>query len=323
MNNSHNSIDYRTDNTIIFTLARMNPPTPGHLFLIQKLIEQGIEKNVEKVYVILSKTNDNNENPISCTKKMIVLGEHSDTSKTMINSIKEKMKSETTDVHMKRKINDIIVENICVSEEKSSTLFTTIFSISNNYPESNDLNLFLIIGDDRKNMLDSLSDFFLKQERFNSVDGLILDRENMGDFKEKSSNKDTLSGMVMKNVPISAMSASFVRNIVKNNNKEKFIELYSPYLEEEKIDMLYQAIKKGLELPSPKKKSESSSNKLKYEYPVTKHEIDLNIKRKKNKELSPPKKSGKKTKKVLTPPKKGGKKIKKTNKRITKKYHLL
>ena len=32
------SIDYRPDNTFIFTLARMNPPTPGHLFLIRSLI---------------------------------------------------------------------------------------------------------------------------------------------------------------------------------------------------------------------------------------------------------------------------------------------
>ena len=56
------SIDYRPDNTIIFTLARMNPPTPGHLYVIKKLIEEGINKNAEKVYVILSKTNDNNEN---------------------------------------------------------------------------------------------------------------------------------------------------------------------------------------------------------------------------------------------------------------------
>ena len=38
------SIDYRNDNTIVFTLARMNPPTPGHLYLIQRLIEEGINK---------------------------------------------------------------------------------------------------------------------------------------------------------------------------------------------------------------------------------------------------------------------------------------
>ena len=64
---------YDTD-TIIFTMSRMNPPTPGHLFLIQKLIEEGVKYNVDKVYVILSKTNDNNEDPISCENKIDVLG---------------------------------------------------------------------------------------------------------------------------------------------------------------------------------------------------------------------------------------------------------
>lgn len=29
----------QNDNTIIFTISRMNPPTPGHLLLIKKLIE--------------------------------------------------------------------------------------------------------------------------------------------------------------------------------------------------------------------------------------------------------------------------------------------
>ena len=74
------SIDYRNDNTIVFTLARMNPPTPGHLYLIQRLIEEGINKNVNKVYVILSKTNDNNEKPLIASvylnrlKKKMYLG---------------------------------------------------------------------------------------------------------------------------------------------------------------------------------------------------------------------------------------------------------
>ena len=69
------NIQYNNNNTIIFTLARMNPPTPGHLFLIKNLIEEAIKLNVNHVYIILSKTNDNNENPISCPEKINVLGE--------------------------------------------------------------------------------------------------------------------------------------------------------------------------------------------------------------------------------------------------------
>ena len=81
------SIDYRPDNTVIFTLARMNPPTPGHLYLIERLIEEGIQKNANKVYVILSKTNDNNENPIPCSEKINILGTAEDISKTMVKAV--------------------------------------------------------------------------------------------------------------------------------------------------------------------------------------------------------------------------------------------
>ena len=312
----------------------MNPPTPGHLFLIRKLIEEGIKKDVKKVYVILSKTNDNNENPISCQKKINVLGTHSDTSKTMINSIKEKMKSEEMNPLKKKKIQDIIVENRCVPEEKKYNLFSTIFSISYEYTGVNDLNLFLIIGDDRKNMLDSLSDFFLKHDRFNSVDGLILDRENMGEFKELSSNPETISKINMADVPISAISASFVRNLVKTFNKKKFIELYSPYLEKYKIDSLYDDITEGLKLKSAAKKNESTSTNLKYNYPLIKSRLPPNKKRKeessditllntKSKKIKTQTTQIKNIKskdiklKTQTKPKKGGKKNNKTKKLIT------
>ena len=67
------TLSLQNNNTIIFTIARMNPPTPGHLLLIQKLIEEAIKQNVPKVYIILSKTNDNNENPIDCQEKINIL----------------------------------------------------------------------------------------------------------------------------------------------------------------------------------------------------------------------------------------------------------
>lgn len=92
---SATAIDYRPDNTIIFTIARMNPPTPGHLFLVQKLIDKAIALNVDEVYIILSKSNDDNENPILCEEKQIMLGKIDDVSKTMINALKQRMIAET------------------------------------------------------------------------------------------------------------------------------------------------------------------------------------------------------------------------------------
>ena len=97
------------NNTFIFTLARMNPPTPGHLYLVRRLIQEAIDKNITNVYVILSKTNDNNENPISCPEKINVLGNFDDISKTMINSEKERMINNTIDAETKAKIQNIKV----------------------------------------------------------------------------------------------------------------------------------------------------------------------------------------------------------------------
>ena len=43
----------QNNNTIIFTMARMNPPTPGHLELIKTLIDQALRLKVNKVFIIL------------------------------------------------------------------------------------------------------------------------------------------------------------------------------------------------------------------------------------------------------------------------------
>jgi hypothetical protein len=263
------SIDYRNDNTIVFTLARMNPPTPGHLYLIQRLIEEGINKNVNKVYVILSKTNDNNENPIHCSEKISVLGTSEDITKTMVKAVKEQMISKVNDEDMKKKINDIDVESICVPEVPRATPFTPLYNILGEKRDIPDLNLFIVIGDDRKNMRDSVTDFFFKWDNVNSVDGLILDRPNMGKFKSISSNPTELAGLNISEVPSGALSASFVRNLVKYNMRDKFIELYSPYLDESKIPVLYEEILEGLNLP-PNTKKETVPKDKGYRYPMIK-----------------------------------------------------
>jgi hypothetical protein len=263
------SIDYRPDNTVVFTLARMNPPTPGHLYLIQRLIDEGIQKNVDKVYVILSKTNDNNENPIPCSEKINVLGTHEEVAKTMVKAAKEEMISKISDEDMKRKIDAMDVECICVPDIPRATPFTPLYDILGSMRDVPDLNLFIVIGDDRANMRDSVTDFFFKWDNVHSVDGLILDRPDMGRFKSISSNPSELATLDISTVPPGALSASFVRNLVKYNMRDKFIELYSPYLDESKIPVLYEAILEGLQLP-PNTKKESVPKDKGYRYPMIK-----------------------------------------------------
>lgn len=256
-------IDSANNNTIIFTLARMNPPTPGHLYLIQRLIEEAINNNVSEVFIILSKTTGDNENPIQCPQKIEILGEENNMiTKTMINTLKTKMISEIVDPVLKSKIRDITVHTICVPEVPRATPFTPLITIVNEKSNIPDLNLILIIGDDRRDMIDSIRKYFSKYKNVTSVDGIILPREEMSDFKEKSKDPEELDKLNMAEVPINAISASFVRNIVKNERKDKFRELYLPYLNEDKIDTLYDSILTGVQsFPPPKKKGGNKTKK--------------------------------------------------------------
>jgi len=260
------SINYTNQNTIIFSLARMNPPTPGHLYLIKCLIEEGIKKNVDIVYVILSKTNDNNENPIPCNEKVDILGANKDVVDSMVHALKDKMISATIDENIKIKINNINVVCLCVPDIPRATPFTAIGQLISERANMNitGINLFLIIGDDRAEMLDSISDVFLKNPNVNSVDGLILDRPDMGTYKKL--NPSQLDSLDIATVPIGAFSASFVRNLIKYGLKDKFFQVYSPYLDKSKIESLYNSILKGLLLP-PNKKKESPQKPMKYTYP--------------------------------------------------------
>ena len=266
---SATAIDYRPDNTIIFTIARMNPPTPGHLFLVQKLIDKAIALNVDEVYIILSKSNDDNENPILCEEKQIMLGKIDDVSKTMINALKQRMIAETPATEKQRQIQNIRVNTIC-----SSNMFAPLMQLINDRAGVPDINLIVFMGEDRKDFIDSIAKFFVIDEKqswpmVNSIMGIDLMREDMDMYKGISKDPAKLRDLDMTTVPVNAMSASFVRNIVKNKNKEKFTELYSPYLDQAKIDLLYPSIQAGLAKPEPKPKPKGV-NKLNYTYPMIK-----------------------------------------------------
>ena len=308
------SFDINSDSdnidTIIFTMARMNPPTPGHLFLIQKLIEEGIKKNINKVYVILSKTNDNNEDPISCESKINVLGNINDIN-TMTENLKKQMIYDENNSDIKEKIQNMNVIYICVKPEQKSPL-SPLFDIINSYPETDKLNLFMIIGDDRKNLLDSIADTFLfKNERILSFDGIVLDRLDMGKYKNMSNEQ--LETLDISTVPTGAFSASFIRNLVKYDLKDKFYDVYKNYLDNYKIDELYQEIKEGLLLDNKKSKGSSKIPIQKYNYPLIKGTQNYNIALK-NKSLKRKREDyngGKKTNKLK-------RKNKKTKKRYLK-----
>lgn len=153
-----------TENTIIFTIARMNPPTPGHLYLIENMIDLAIKENVNQINIILSATVDSEKNPIECEEKRQLLYNYVlETAKK--NSIQKYPNDEN-------KINNMNFEIICMNDE-----IDTSFSSPNpvigklkyilyklyGYPRP-DLKVILVIGEDRKN------DFLFLKQSINNFD---------------------------------------------------------------------------------------------------------------------------------------------------------
>jgi nicotinic acid mononucleotide adenylyltransferase len=207
----------------------MNPPTPGHLELIRKLIEKALEVNAPTVYVILSKSVDNSDNPIECPSKIPVLNE-------MVARLKGTM------IQQYPQINNIQVEFKCVDPQEKSPI-STISNMVYQYDENtrHSLYLFLIVGDDRADVLNTMNKLFGKIGC--SVEGQILEREDMESYKNLCVNE--LNELNINEVPISAFSASFVRNLVKNGLVDKFNDVYRPYLSQELINKLYTEIQEG------------------------------------------------------------------------------
>lgn len=314
------SINYTNANSIFITIGRMNPPTPGHLKVVRNLIENANARGVSEVYVILTTTNNTPDNPIVCQDKRSVLGDGGNDPGTMIYNLKQMMQNETQDPGKKQTIADTIVHVICADKGP----FVAISSLVN---EKTDVNLFIILGEDREDMIDSITKFYAKLPNVHSVDRYAIKRANMDSIKLQSNDPASLQNLLnttkMSDIVNNGMSASFVRSIATPATQNKFIELYSPYLDENKINDLYEEILDGMTSVTLKKTPAASKSKAKpkyvspYTYPVVKDaDMDMGESLLMKRKLSDI--SGGKTKRARKKRTKKRKRTRKTKKRKTK-----
>jgi hypothetical protein len=253
-------------NTIIFTIARMNPPTPGHLSLITYIIKEAVRLNVPKVFLILSKTNNSSKDPIPCDKNP--------------NSPELSFKTEVIDL-MVAKLQQKLGTNVsvicrCVSNIPSlpgirqPTTFSTLSDIIyKDFKDIKNLNLIMFVGDDRASLIDSVtSSYYLKDDNIRSMDGKATDRPEMTTYKNLS--KEQLEDLSIESMPSDSFSGSFVRKLVFYGLKNKFDDVYRPYLNQSQIDALYNTLLKGQTLGEPKKEKEEETYEPKYKYPLSK-----------------------------------------------------
>ena len=231
-------------NTCIFSFVRMNPPTPGHLLLIKTMIYKAIDVGAPKIYVLLSKSVDE-KNPLPCDFETIPITDSgsgsmqnltykSNVLNNMLTSYKQQLINVEPDQTKKNKINNLEINVLCTT----SNPFGFISKIINDdfiQNGVNTVNLYVVVGSDRADFLDSIKKYFRTKPYISSVDGNILNREQNGD----ASNN------------LSAMSATFVRGLVKDNKFSEFQNVYSNYLDQNQINDLYNSIGLGLQINQP------------------------------------------------------------------------
>ena len=268
------SINYTPDNTFIFSFVRMNPPTPGHLSLIKTMIYKAIELNADKIYIITSSSLDG-KNPLPCSSDAIpkpknkidaaILSQMQENLiyksailDKMIASYKQQLINEEPDEAIKSKIQNINVIVICSIGNPFGFIHNII---KTDFVEKgiSKINMFFIVGRDRANFLDTIIDNFSQRDYINSINGLVLPREGMEALKNTGMGTRSIS-----DIDPSEYSASFIRNLVKNNQKVEFMQVYNDYLPPDEIEQLFETIKMGTQMKSPPSKDEDENPQSRY-----------------------------------------------------------
>ena len=295
---------------IFLTSTRMNPPTPGHLRLIEKLIMSAIDEEVKEIYIVLSKKNDDKKNPIACMSKIKylngidfqepinsnVIGEYGDCIEdSMVCKLKRKLMSKYPSIA--HKILEMNVIFKCVDEnqrgpfDKIKEIITEKLNV---IKDEETIGIYLIVGEDRADTIENIKNGIKieshpvgRHPKISSLVSIPLSREASTDVLNLSDDQ-------LKSIDISptSISGTLIRRLVeKPELNEMFNDIYSDYLSPEKTQRLLNEIKSGIERNKTNKKP--------------------------TKRNSNPKKGGRRSKKLMR--KKKTNKIKKTNKRKTKK----
>jgi hypothetical protein len=236
-----------SDNTIIATIGRMNPPTIGHSKLIKFMLSEAISYNLTQINIILSDTFDNTKNPFDCEEKRMIL----------YNSIIDNAKNELiqeygTNEEIKTKIKDIKVEIVCMDDEIDLTghkILNSIFyilslygyDIRNESQRRTNLSFELVIGQDREG-------------GFNFIGKILSELTPTINFRE-----------VVLPRSEGSMSATKVRNMALSGDESAFLHHYeSMGIKNEDALRLYEQIRENITEPLKKRiKTENGGRRRK------------------------------------------------------------
>jgi hypothetical protein len=228
--------------------------------VLEKLILEGIQKETNEVYVVLSKKNDDEKNPIKCKDKIYYLNGFNENEQqndenigvcvpdSMVCALKRKMIEKYPDIQ--EKINNMKVIIKCVDESQIGPFNKVRDIIQNKLStlrtwEGQKLKVYLVVGDDRRGTLGSMENMIINEENANhiSFEEIVIPREDIGDLKSMSP-EDIHSIKISPN----QMSGTLVRKLAidAKEKTDKFLEIYSNYISDDKKLSLLGNINEGL-----------------------------------------------------------------------------
>ena len=236
---------------LVLASTRMNPPTPGHMRLLEKLIMEGSEKETNEVYIVLSKKNNDMSNPINCKDKIYYLNGFNEDEQqneanfgsfkddSMVYALKRKMIEKYPDIPQE-KINNMKVIIKCVDDRQFGP-FDKVRDIIQNklsmlrIEDGQTLGIYLVVGDDRQGTLKNMeTSIKINNQKLNEIfdistfEEIVIPREDIGDFQTMS--LEDISRMNINEISPNQISGSLVRKLA-TDNPEKFLEIYSDYIQ--------------------------------------------------------------------------------------------
>ena len=251
---------------LVLASTRMNPPTPGHMRLLEKLIMEGIEKETNEVYIVLSKKNNDMSNPINCKDKIYYLNGFNEDEQqneanfgsfkddSMVYALKRKMIEKYPDIPQE-KINNMKVIIKCVDDRQFGP-FDKVRDIIQNklsmlrIEDGQTLGIYLVVGDDRRGTLKNMeTSIKINNQKLNEIfdisafEEIVIPREDIGDFQTMS--LEDISRMNINEISPNQISGSLVRKLA-TDNPEKFLEIYSDYISDDKKRSLLGNVNEGM-----------------------------------------------------------------------------
>ena len=164
----------------IFTVGRMNPPTPGHLLLIEYLIYKAIEEETYQATIFLSRNLELPKNPITCPNKKVLLEQMIERNKQFMILQNPEKREQILRTHL----NIICVPDDSRSSSPVAFAMGSITGILKNSKYSKN-KLYLILGEGETEQKTTASFVKTFSKGNTTVQSILLPRSEMESFKEK------------------------------------------------------------------------------------------------------------------------------------------